>query len=44
MSSRVEETDHIEMASGEGKEEVAQLNGSGAAGGFAFPVLSGTGR
>lgn len=28
--STVEETGHIEMAAGEGKEEVAQLNGSGA--------------
>lgn len=27
--SRVEEVDHVEMTSGEGKEEVAQLNGSG---------------
>lgn len=28
--SRVEENDHVELTSGEGKEEVAQLNGSGA--------------
>eukprot|EP00752_Nemacystus_decipiens_P003489 g3222.t1 len=27
--SRVEETDHVELTAGEGKEEVAQLNGSG---------------
>lgn len=29
--SRVEENDNVEMISGEGKEEVVQLNGAGAA-------------
>ncbi len=29
--SRVEESDHVEMTSGEGKEEAVQLNGAGAA-------------
>lgn len=40
--SRVEENDHVELTSGEGKEEVAQLNGSGAFAAFS-PRGSGTG-